>query len=256
MDDQPAFTRVQRAFAAHIRDPEHVARPADVEERRMAIYRDLFYNNVESLLAANFPVLKRVLNAAHWHDLMRGFFVRHRCTTPLFNELGQEFLEYLQHERENDPRDPPFLLELAHYEWVELAVSIADEAIDMGTVDPNGDLITGCPVISSLVWNLNYRYPVHQISPDFLPDAPGTEPTCLIVYRNRRDKVEFIAINPITQRLLVLVQQNPSWTGLEIVTRVAEELNHPQPGLVVDAGTQMLRDLRARNVFLGTRRHN
>ncbi|HKX55116.1 MAG TPA: putative DNA-binding domain-containing protein, partial [Xanthomonadales bacterium] len=34
------------AFAAHIRNPAVAPAPADVEDRRMQIYRDLFFNNI------------------------------------------------------------------------------------------------------------------------------------------------------------------------------------------------------------------
>jgi hypothetical protein len=255
MPEQPEFARRQLEFAAHIRDPAARPRPQDVEERRMAIYRDLFYNNVESLLAGNFPVLRQLLADDHWHALVREFFVRHRAQTPYFPEIGQEFLDYLQNERQSEPRDPPFLLELAHYEWVELAISIGDETTDPGDADPNGDFMTGVPLVSPLAWNLSYRYPVHRIRPDFQPDSPGEEPTHLVVYRTRRDEVEFMEINAVTQRLLQLLQENPDGTGLETVKRIAEELDHPRPEVVMEAGRQLLDDLRARNIVMGTRRN-
>jgi hypothetical protein len=220
----------------------------------MAIYRELFYNNVESLLAGNFPVTRRILADAHWHALVRDFYARHRCETPLFLELAQELLDYLANERGADPGDPPFLLELAHYEWVELALSVSDEEADPAAADPNGDLMSGIPVVSPLAWNLCYRFPVHRISPDFQPDTPGAEPTHLVVFRDRQDRVGFLEINAVTQRLLALLHENPGWTGLQAVTRIAEELKHPNPDLVLQTGRALLDDLRERHILLGTRR--
>ncbi len=254
MAEQPAFFRHQYEFAAHIRDPAGRPCPADVDDRRMAIYRDLFYNNLESLLAGNFPVLRRLLSDAHWHDLVRDFFIEHRCATPLFLEIAREFQDYLQNERGFNPEDPPFLLELAHYEWVELALSVSDQEPDLSSVDPNGDLSEGRPLVSPLAWNLSYRFPVHRIAPEFQPQAPPAEPTHLVVYRKRSDDVEFLEINAVTQRLLQLVQENPAWTGLETVKRIAAELRHPQPELVMQTGVQLLKDLRARDIIIGTRR--
>ena len=40
------FQQTQYQFAAYIRDPEHQAIPDQIESRRMAIYRDLFFNNI------------------------------------------------------------------------------------------------------------------------------------------------------------------------------------------------------------------
>jgi hypothetical protein len=48
----------------------------------------------------------------------------------------------------------PWLHELAHYEWVELALQIADD--DLPPHDPDGDLLAGKPVPSPLAWALAY----------------------------------------------------------------------------------------------------
>jgi hypothetical protein len=220
----------------------------------MAIYRDLFYNNVQSLLAGNFPVLRRLLPDERWHGMVRDFLVRHRCETPLFPEIAQEFLDYLQNERGVDPEDPPFLLELAHYEWVELALSLSDEEPDPAGVDPNGDLMAGRPLLSPLAWSLGYRFPVHRISPTYRPTEPPAEATHLVVYRNRADEVEFLEINAVSRRLLQLLEENPDWTGEDAAGRVVQELRHPRPEVVMDGARRLLADLRRRDVLLGTRR--
>ena len=93
---RPDFVRRQYEFAAHIRDPERQAAPAGIEDRRMKIYRDLFFNNIESLLAGNFPVLRKLYDDACWKELVRDFYANHLCRTPLFPEIAREFLRYLQ----------------------------------------------------------------------------------------------------------------------------------------------------------------
>ena len=251
---EPALRHLQMAFAAHIRDPEHRPRPVDVDERRMAIYRDLFFNNVSSLLQTSFPVLYKVLGAERWRALVRDFLVVHRCSTPLFLELAQELIDYLAHRREPRCDDPPFLLELAHYEWVELAVGISEDEADPSLADPNGDLLAGVPVVSPVAWNLSYRFPVQRIGPDYQPETPGDEPTHLLVYRNRDDGVEFMQINAVTQRLLQLLKEDTDRTGLDALNAIASELRHPNPAQVIAAGRGLLEDLRARHVIPGTRR--
>ncbi|HSO81227.1 DNA-binding domain-containing protein [Thiocapsa sp.] len=250
---QPDFIQRQRAFAAHLRDPARVLGPDDVEDRRMAIYRDLVFNNVSALLAGNFPVLRRILPDAHWDALIRDFFVRHRAKTPLFLELGQEFLDFLQSARAGDPRDPPFLLELAHYEWVELALQISDAEPDRTRIDPTGDLLDGRPVVSPLAWNLSYRFPVHRIGPGCRPDAPPPDPTHLVVYRTPEDDIAFLEINAVTQRLLILLEEESSTqTGREVLGRIAAELGHPDPEQVIAFGAGLMEDLRTKGVLLGT----
>ena len=46
----------QFALSNHLRDPHAHPAPPGIEERRLAIYRDLFFNNIEGLLAGNFRV--------------------------------------------------------------------------------------------------------------------------------------------------------------------------------------------------------
>ena len=107
---KPDFMARQLAFAAHLRDPEHCPAPADLDDRRMGIYRELIFNNVDSLLAGNFPVLHGLLPKDRWQALVRDFLIRHRARSPLFPELAQEFLGYLAEERGTRTEDPPYLL--------------------------------------------------------------------------------------------------------------------------------------------------
>lgn len=252
---QPAScAEIQRGFAGHIRDPEGAPAPSGIEARRMEIYRSLFFNNVSSLLSQGFPVLHRCLGPSRWRSLIRQFLVEHRATTPLFPQLGQELVAYLGTAREAQPDDPAFMVELAHYEWAEAALLFSDDEAGPDLADPNGDLLVGMPLVSPLAWNLSYRFPVHQIGPDFQPQEPGSEPTHLVVYRNRRDQVEFLKINLVTQRLLQLLKEQGQPSGLACLETIAAELRHPAPEQVIQFGTGLLADLRQRHILLGTRR--
>ena len=246
----PRFQALQYAFAAHLRDPERNAAPEGIEDRRLQVYRELFYNNVEGLLAANFPVIRAITPDARWHALVRAFYAGHACHTPLFTEIGREFLKYL--EVRDDASDPPFLAELAHYEWVELALQIEETDFAEVAHDPDGDVVAGVPVISPLAWPLVYRWPVHRIRADFQPDEPPPQPTCLIVARNRRDDVAFMEVSPLTIRLLEAVKANPGLMGLECVAVLAGAFDASQRDAAIAAGTDMLRKLRERDVLLGT----
>lgn len=250
---EPDFKRLQKAFAAHIRDPRKAEAPEGIEDRRMAIYRDLFYNNIESFLSGNFPVLREITPDEKWHVIIRDFLASHRCETPHFPEIAQEFLAYLSESRQAEFDDYPFMLELAHYEWVELALGISDEDAELPPHDPNGDLLEGRPLVSPVAWNLSYSYPVHRISPEFIPEAPSAEPNHLVVYRDRLDTIHFLEINAVTQRLLELIKQHEKVTGLEILRMIATEMQHPDPDVVINAGKQLMQDLKARNIIIGAR---
>ena len=248
---EPDFKKYQYEFTAHLRDPEHNPAPEGIEDRRIGIYRDLLYNNVEGFIANGFPVLRSIYNDTDWHNMIRDFFAHHQCTSPYFLEISEEFLDYLQSEREPQPHDPPGLLELAHYEWVELALTVSDQAVDMNSIDPNADMLSGHPVLSPLAWPLAYQYPVHQMGPEYLPETPPEQPSYLVVYRNRNDEVEFLEINPVTARLINLLQQNPEMTGELALDQIVREMNHPNRELVMQGGLAALQELQSYGIVLG-----
>ena len=195
------LARTQERFAAHLRNPEKHAAPEDVEDRRMEIYRNLFFRNIHNFISNNFPVLRKLYSEQQWDQLVREFYDEHKSRTPLFPEIPREFLHYIQEERQDRPGDPPFMLELAHYEWVELAVSLDEHEIDDVPADPDGDLLEGIPVLSPLAWPVSYQYPVHRIRPDYQPQEPPDEATHLLVYRNRQDDVKFMQLNAVSALL-------------------------------------------------------
>lgn len=248
-----AFKKHQYEFTAHIRDPQNNALPDGVEDRRMSIYRDLLYNNVDGFLSSGFPVIRRIYNDEDWNRMVRDFFAHHESHSPYFLEISQEFLDYLQNEREPQPEDPPGLLELAHYEWVEMALHVSDENIEMTDIDANGDLLEARPVFSPVAWPLMYQFPVHTMGPDNLPESAPEQPTYLVVYRNRNDKVNFLELNPITARLISLLQENEGMTGAQAIDQIIDEMDHPNPDVVRQGGLAALQELQQYGIILGTR---
>ena len=244
----------QFEFAAHLRDPDRNPPPAGIEDRRMKVYRDLFIGSISSLLGSTFPVLRQLYSDPAWRKLARSFYSTHRSHTPIFMEIPQEFLAYLLEEHTAQDDDPPFLLELAHYEWVELAVSIADHSVDWDSIDPAGDLLENVPALSPFVESLAYQFPVHRINKDFQPSAPLEEATLLVVYRDLQDEVGFLEINPVTARLLELLRAERQLTGRQMLERIGDELKHPNPDTVIAGGKEILDRLRRHDVLLGTYR--
>ena len=249
---KPNLKEIQFAFTAHLRDPENNPASDAIEDRRMGIYRELFYNNVEGFLHKGFPVIRSIYNDEDWHRMVRDFFSRHKSQSPYFLEISQEFLAYLQDEREPQSEDPAGLLELAHYEWVELALTVADETIELDKIDPNGDLLTGHPVLSPVAWSLAYQFPVHKIGPDFLPEQAPEQPSYLVVYRNRNDKVKFMELNLITARLLYLLEEDENLSGQQALQQIVQEMNHPNPEVVMNGGLSTLQELHSSGIILGT----
>ena len=253
---EPAdFQQLQYAFAAHIRDPDNVPAPAGIEDRRMAIYRELFFNNLLNLLSKTFPVLAKIHSIDSWRALIRQFMVHHRAETPYFLELPQEFVKFLQSDYPGADERYPFICELAHYEWIELELSVSTAENDLENIDPDGDMLEGVPVKSNLAYVLEYKYPVHNISDDFLPDSPGDQPTCLSVFRKADDELGFMELNPVTARLLQLIGDNAKkGSGKELLAELASELDSPDPAAFLVHGDDAMQQLRQSEILLGTLR--
>ena len=241
------FKAKQSEFAAYIRDPDNNPAPPDVKEQRITMYRELFFNNIDNFLSSNFPVLRQILDDRQWFELAQDFFARHRCQSPYFSEIPEEFLAFLQNERAN-AGDFPFLLELAHYEWVEMALSIAKEDAIADQHQPE-NLLEQRLQVSPLAWPLAYRYPVHKIAPAFLPVEAPAEPTFLIVYRDLQDEVLFLEITAMTYRLLDILQQNDGVSAKDGLKQLAGESGHADPSAIIAAGLQILETLHEKTII-------
>lgn len=254
MAELPDFQKKQMAFAAHIRDPEHVPAPHDIEDRRMAIYRELFFNNIRNLLGNMFPVLKKLHTTEQFEGFIRQFMQRHRAETPYFLQLPEEFLAFLQDEYEMQGDDYPFLFELAQYEYAELALSISEDENDLTGVDPDGDLLANVPLKSKLAWLYAYQYPVHRISNDYIPDEAPEQPVFLTVYRRNDDTVGFLELNAISAKLLEAIEQNESrQSGEQLLRTLADEINYPDVDALIQHGSAALEEMKTLEILTGTR---
>ena len=251
LNSKTDFQETQLAWTAHMRDPLVSPPPENIEERRLIIYRDLIFNNIESFLKGSFPILHSLMSAESWQLLVRDFIVKHEAHSPYFLEISQEFLSYLNDHQPSMLSAFPFALELAHYEWVELALDVSPESFPLD-VRTEGDLLDDPLLVSPLAWRLSYQYPVHKIGPDYQPQAPSEEPTYLVVYRDRADQVKFLECNAITIRLLQLLEDGEC-CARDALTHIADETGHPDTDFIVASGLDILKQLQALSILCGFR---
>jgi hypothetical protein len=240
-----SFQTHQASFASYIRNPEKNPLPIGVKPERMAMYRELFFNNIEGFLTANFPVLYSLFSEKDWLHLVQDFFENHVCETPHFSEIPEEFLAYLQNERQN-PTDLPFLFELAHYEWIEMALSISHETFDSLPLE---NLSNAKLKLSPLACVLAYQFPVQKICSEFMP-VKSEQPTFLVVYRNENDMVQFLEITPLTFQLLQLVEYFPEQTTDSYFAKLAEFVPTISTEILEEKGLEILEDFVKRGVIV------
>ncbi len=79
-----SFIEIQNEFMAHIRKPSQNKKPQGIEDRRMAIYRDLFFNNIVGFISSGFPVLKTYTAINNGKCLFADFLVNMIVTRRIF----------------------------------------------------------------------------------------------------------------------------------------------------------------------------
>lgn len=241
-----ALREAQMTMARYLRNPETAVAPAGIEARRLKVYRELIYNNIEGFISSGFPVLRSLYDDGQWRDLVQSFIDNHHCRTPYFLEISQEFIQYLAERHRPRPCDGPFIAELAHYEWVELALDVAQDeppAPPPADVDPRAR----SPRLSPVAWLLSYTFPVHRVGPGNRPQEPAA-PTFLVVYRDRADAVGFMELNAATARLLELVREGDGRCGAALLEQLANELQ-AEPATISDFGAEQLLQFARRSVI-------
>ena len=166
--------------------------------------------------------------------MVRDFIHSHQSHSPYFLQISEEFLGYLKDERQVQASDSAFMLELAHYEWVELALDVSTvkipeeqpEVVSGGTSEAlseetqenypdNAKVLDNIPLVKPDPCRFLYQFPVHRIGLQFQPQEAGPNPIALIVYRNRDLQVHLMESNP---------QPYDCWTFWILSNAVAERL--------------------------------
>lgn len=249
------FETLQRQFAKSIRYPSAPIEGelSSVEERRLKIYRELFFNNVEGFISGTFPVLKSLVNEHTWLKLVRLFFQQHQAETPYFLEISEEFLAFLQQHlasfSEHEIQLPAYALELAHWEWMELLADRTDTSVDAVSHTFNNKMaeidISAYYTIVETAWGVSYQYPVHKA-------APGVElspsPTCLIIYRNTQDLVGFVEVNPMSLALFDALKNNQNTSLKDVLSDIAKQQGM-DADLVINGGLQIAEQWQALGIL-------
>lgn len=211
------LTRLLDGFSQHLRNPAQVPAPEGLSPRRVAVYRELVFENIHALLSNLFPVMSQLFPRDEWRALVAEFIRDFRAETPYFPRLGQEFLFFLA-ERKNAIEGKPFLLELAHYESMELELYLSEEL--SGEALTHEELSTQPLSLSALALPLAYHFPVHKITTDFQPDTAPAELTFLLMLRDQYDNVRFFELQQVHYQLISSIRNAPGLPLQEHVARL------------------------------------
>ncbi len=246
------FQQVQRQFLAHLRNPGQQPLPSGFVKQDAAIYVDLLYNKFNDSLTTCFPVTHAILEGKPWQRLLKGFIAEHRCLSPYYRQIPDEFVLYLRNER-RETSDPPFLAELAHFEWMELVLSIAEAEPVMTEPLTDSRLMDAPLAFAPAMRLLHYVWPVQHISPAHQPSEPPPFSTHILGFRDTDDHVQFIALNPATAGLLLRLQRQR--TATQILQELGEDLTPSELSSLLLFGKSILADLHRQGAIIGIQPH-
>jgi hypothetical protein len=240
----------QRQFLDYLRRPQAAEAPPGFAPERLAVYVELLYHKFDESLSACFPVIHTLLSETGWRTLVTDFIAEHGCRSPYYREIPDEFVQYLQEER-NNPHDWPFLAELAHFEWTELQLSIAEAEPLEARPLTGAQLLAEVPVFVPVMQLLHYQWPVHAISSSFLPAEPPAEATFILGFRDSGDRVQFMTLNLATARLVALLDSG--FSGQQALETIGSDLNGAALQKFLQFGLDTLTELHRRGAIANSR---
>ncbi len=246
-----SLNQYQEDLALYLRDPENKAMPQHLDERRAGVYRDLVFNNIESQLASAFPVIHSLYDSESWQVLVREFLRDFRAQTPYFTQLSKEFVSFLAtrtEEETNTEKQPAFLLELAHYERVEIDLFMRNESYERKELDDHA-LVNEALGLVSTVQLLAYAYPVHRIAPDYQPQQAPESPTMLLLFQDEEGEVRFFELQTLAYELVSALAEGKPATGFALLRALAERFQLPFTPAFQQQGLQLLAQLNRLKVL-------
>lgn len=210
------YPNVIEDFAREVRGTNALSGRFDQD--RMALYKWLVVDNLQTAVAPCFPVLCSILPENQWKKVFQDYLRIEESSCPSYLQLPGYIAHFLQ-------RHPlpsfPFAGDLAHYEWMELDIHQQEET------PPSSDLSKPASktwVLSPQSRLLAYQYPVDKISKDFLPMR--AEPHYYLLF-SREKTVEFHRLNDSSYQLLHTLTKSGK-TPDAIFRALASMLPHSQ----------------------------
>lgn len=235
------FAAFETRLAAHLRDSS-APPPPGLAPARLAAYRELAFSTISQLLVGSFPRLAGALGEAGWAALVQGFMRDWRATTPYFTALPAELLAYL--EATARPADPAWMIELARFEALEVEVAL-DPADPAAVVASDVTRLRPNPCLRLRA----FQYAVHEVTPGAVPAA---SPCYLALWRDRVGLSQRAALTPATARLVEQIVRMPERAVSAQLNDLASALGQPGNQQLQRAARNMLEELIARDLLLGT----
>jgi uncharacterized protein len=249
------LAQYQQAFADHLRRPDLPNPPSVQNHSRLVVYRRLVFNNFCSFLNSCFPITRSILSAQEWQQLSQTAFSGIRAHSPLFRNIPDIFLQWLQKQPQPYLPQYPWLLEFMHYEWLELVVETHAAQLDkinhlMPQVE---DPLNSYPLPNPTLQLACYRWPVHTLQTGHIPTQALPDAHCFAVVRQRNDHIQFVSINALTAQLLQLLIENQKPLG-ETLQQLSQHADLELTADMLQFVQEVVQQMLDADVLLGWRK--
>ncbi|WP_306600464.1 putative DNA-binding domain-containing protein [Geothrix sp. 21YS21S-2] len=170
---------------------------------RLLIYRDLARASLGDPLSNIFPISQALLGD-DWAACEEAFLDTRRVRSPHYRDIAPTFLAWLS-ESEWGRDKWPFLLSLAHYEFMEVMVTRwpAEGPGDQPVLPPS---LEGRISLTEGAHLLTYPCAVHRATEE-APEPVGAT-TCLLIFRDPEGDFQVRELTPATSALLARAQEH------------------------------------------------
>lgn len=238
-EDVAGFERDPAAFVAERGLGEADQKAFTFYRRRLLTYRALVRFALTDPVPDCFPICQALLDAARqWRPCLDAFLDSRSVRSPYYRHIHPHFVEWLAESGWGQERWP-FLLQLAHFEYLEI------EVLRHPDEGPYADLLTEPEagrhaVFHGTARNLAYAYRVHEATVE--SPVPEAAPALLFCYRDGDGDFCQREVGGPESAFLSRCQQGEP---------IAEAAG--AAGLDLADAQELLEDLRAQGAVLGYR---
>jgi len=240
------FRQFQFALARHLRDPLSAPVPQGIDPVQASACTHDMVAHLCDVLAPAFPITQALLGEEMWEHAVRLFLKDAPNHTPWSSTTQRAFMEHVC-ESPDMQRLPAWLQDLAHFEWLQNAVSTTP--VIWPTFDAEGDVMHHAVVLNPTHVEAAYEWPVHSIDTDHNPD--DMQSTYVSMLRDDHDELHVFESSVFRGQLLSLLREGQ--TGTQALMVLAHWLSHPMPDALVNEGAELMAQLQREGVVLGVR---
>jgi hypothetical protein len=246
--NKPNLSQYQQDFSLFIRkNANKKYHKEHLPQKNLDIYAGLIFNNINSALQSCFPICYSISEFDYWDDLVHAFIEEYTCASPMFRDIPEQFLEWLNkknHSKKVKQVLPIYFTSFAHYEWVEMAIAIAPDNNynqEIKQVINKHDWLNTNLVLSDAWTIVDYYYDVHLITKEYQPKVKKKQANYYLIFRNADGGVKFTLLNSLSVNLIsmlsqqnltaeqaiqLLVEQQPSLDKQDLLNTTADLLDN------------------------------